>query len=247
MYLRDNHLTEVRMPVATVEVGPLCECGCGEHLPVGSTRSYKRGHKADANRRLSEQMEANGVFDGYNFRTELPYNAEPINPMSDQYNSNIDPNMDWANGWETIQDAARDVPNDPEGNLWSNAASTEFPEFKEFKIPRGVARDVEGKVAFMLMTTGTTIGLVDDICGNAILTNTPKIAKALTPILCQSPGVVAWFTKTSNFMLYVNLAMALAPVVMAVASHHLPGGAREPEFTVTNGQTDINPNMYGVS
>jgi len=25
--------------------GPECQCGCGEYLPYGSTRSYKRGHK----------------------------------------------------------------------------------------------------------------------------------------------------------------------------------------------------------
>ena len=227
------------MPLASVEVGPLCECGCGERLPIGSTRKYKRGHKAEANRQLADQMEANGVFDGYNFRTELPYNAEPI------YVPGIDP-IDDIGGWETIQDAARDTPDDPEGNLWTKESLNDLPQFKEFRIPRGVARDVEGKVAFLLMTTGSTIGLVDDVCGNAILENTPKIAKALTPVLCQSPGVVAWFTKTSNFMLYINLAMALAPVVMAVASHHLPGGQKDPEFTVNNGQMDINPDMYIV-
>jgi hypothetical protein len=226
------------MPVAAVEVGPLCECGCGERLPIGSTRKYKRGHKADANRKLAEEMEANGVFDGYEFRQQLPYNAEPINP---NYSPVTEP-IDDVYGWETIQDAARDVPNDPEGNLWSPDS---IPEFKEFKIPRGVARDVEGKVAFMLSTTAMAVGLVDDYCGNSILENTPRISKALTPILCQSPGVVAWFTKTSNVMLYVNLAMALAPVAMAIMNHHL--GPKEDKIPVPgNGQMNINPNMYQV-
>jgi hypothetical protein len=29
-------------------LGPLCACDCGEHLPYGSTRNYKRGHKDKA-------------------------------------------------------------------------------------------------------------------------------------------------------------------------------------------------------
>jgi hypothetical protein len=231
------------MPVTLTEVGPLCQCGCGEHLPVGSTRNYKRGHKERENQALTAQLDANGVFDGYEFRTNLPYNAEPIDP---NYNSLVDPNMDYANGWETIQDAAANTPNDPEGaNFWENNDGMTTLFQQEFKIPRGVQRDVEGKVAFMLLTTGNAVSLLDPVCGGAVLENTPRIAKSLTPILCQSPGVVAWFTKTSNFMLYVNLAMALAPVVMAVMSHHLPGN-KEPEFTVNNGQMNINPDMYRV-
>jgi hypothetical protein len=230
------------MPVAAIEVGPLCECGCGERLPIGSTRKYKRGHKAEANRQLADQMEANGVFDGYNFRQELPYNAEPINPYEFAGNSDMV-------GWETIQDAAENVPNDPEGaNFWESNDVFErgqrAAEF-EFKIPRGVAKDVQGKVAFMLSTTAMAVGLVDDYCGNSILENTPQISKALTPILCQSPGVVAWFTRTSNVMLYVNLAMAMAPVAMAIMNHHL-GPKPETIPVPANGQMNINPNMYGV-
>jgi hypothetical protein len=230
------------MPNAVVEVGPMCECGCGERLPVGSSRAYKRGHKSRVNRELADQIEANGVFDGYEFRTHLPYNAEPIDP-----DYMVNDAMNDGTGWETIADAAANVPNDPEGaNFWENQSQAQTLFREEFKIPRAVAKDVEGKVAFMLLTTGNAISLVDGVCGGAIVENTGRIAKSLTPILCQSPGVVAWFTKTSNIMLYVNLAMALAPVVMAIASHHLPGGNKEPEFTVNNGQMDINPNMYMV-
>lgn len=29
-------------------IGPECACGCGDHLPEGSTREYKRGHKNKA-------------------------------------------------------------------------------------------------------------------------------------------------------------------------------------------------------
>jgi hypothetical protein len=233
------------MPVTLTEVGPLCECGCGEHLPIGSVRKYKRGHRSRENQLISAEMERNGVFDGYEFRQHLPYNAEPIDTG---YPSSIIEDDMTGLGWETIQDAADNVPNDPEGaNFWENHDQSQVLFQQEFKIPRSAVKDIEGKVAFMLLTTGNAIGLVDGVCGNAILENSPRIAKSLTPILCQSPGVVAWFTKTSNVMLYVNLAMALAPVVMTVMSHHLPGGNKEPEFDVVpNGQMNINPDMYRV-
>jgi hypothetical protein len=46
-------------------------------------------------------------------------------------------------------------------------------------------------------------------------------------------------------MLYVNLAMALAPVAMAIMNHHL--GPKEDKIPVPgNGQMNINPNMYQV-
>lgn len=216
--------------------GPLCECGCGEYLPVGSTRKYKRGHKERVNQALADQMQSNGVFDGYNFRFEPTYNSEPINP--DGFITIPD-----ESGWETIQQAADNVPNDPEGNLWDKS-----PEFEyKLTLPKTVQKDIEGKLAFMLTTTGMAIGLPDPICGNAILENTPNIAKALTPIICQSPGVVAWFSKTSNIMLYVNLAMAVAPVVMTVLNHHIPN--RNPKIEdPMNGQMNIpvDPNYYGV-
>lgn len=218
-------------------LGPECECGCGEHLPVGSTRKYKRGHRERVNREMADAIEhGNGTFDGYNFRYDAPYNTEPINPDS----FIPDPVAD--TGWESMEDAARNVPDDPEGALWT----TDPKEFAvKLSLPKRVQADIEGKIAFMLSTTGMAVGMPDPVCGNAILENTPAIAKALTPIICQSPAIVTWFQKTSNFMLYVNLAMAVAPVVVAVMNHHLP--TRESGQPV-NGQMDIpvDPNYYGV-
>lgn len=211
--------------------GPLCACGCGEYLPIGSTRQYKRGHKARVNAEIADEIQnGNGVFDGYNFKYEPTYNAEPIDP-----NSFIE--------WETIQDAADATPNDPEGALWDDAPKQEF----KLSLPKRVQADIEGKIAFMLSTTAMAVSLPDPFCGQALLENTPQISKALTPIICQSPGIVAWFQKTSNIMLYVNLAMACAPVVVAIMNHHIP--AKGPQFNgPPNGQMDIpvDPNYYGV-
>jgi hypothetical protein len=220
---------------APLVTGPPCKCGCGEYLPIGSTREYKRGHKARVNSELADQIEqGNGVFDGYNFQYDAPYNTEPIDPYSfiDEDNA----------GWETIQDAASSVPNDPEGNLWDDPSK---PFQVKLSLPKRVQADIEGKIAFMLSTTGMAVGIPDPFCGNAILQNTPQIAKALTPIICQSPGIVQWFQKTSNIMLYVNLAMACAPVIVAVMNHHLPSRQQQ---MAENGQVNIpvDPSYYGV-
>lgn len=220
--------------------GPLCACGCGEYLPIGSTRQYKRGHKARVNAEIADQVEHNnGVFDGYNFRYDAPYNSEPIDPYS--FVERIPVSDD--SGWESISDAAAGTPNDPEGALWDDVPKQEF----KLSLPKRVQADIEGKIAFMLSTTAMAVSLPDPFCGQALLENTPQISKALTPIICQSPGVVAWFQKTSNIMLYVNLAMACAPVVAAIMNHHIP--ARGQQFNgPPNGQMDIpvDPNYYGV-
>ena len=215
-------------------IGPECKCGCGEYLPIGSNREYKRGHKARVNRELADRIESgNGVFDGYNFQYGAPYNTEPIDP--DAFMAAPD------TGWESIQHAADNIPNDPDGAVWADANQFQFQP----TLPKKLLGDIEGKIAFMLSTTGMAVGIPDPTCGNAILENTPQIAKALTPIICQSPGVVAWFQKTSNVMLYVNLAMACAPVIVAVMNHHLPSKTTE---TPVNGNMDIpvDPNYYGV-
>jgi hypothetical protein len=50
----------------------------------------------------------------------------------------------------------------------------------------------------------------------------PGIADAVVPLLCQSPKVVAFFTDdASDWMLWVKLGAALAPVGIAVTRHHI--------------------------
>lgn len=63
----------------------ICACGCGESLPEGSTRQYKRGHKDRANNPVADS--------GF---TESPLDGETENELF------------------TIADAAGVTPNDPE-------------------------------------------------------------------------------------------------------------------------------------
>jgi hypothetical protein len=199
-----------------VEAGPLCNCGCGEHLPVGSMRKYKRGHRARVNRAESERIDMglaqNGVFDGYNFRQDFnpAYNHEPINLdawETTQYTIGDD-------GEFTLDDAAQSVPNDPISDIF-----TDPPQ--QFNIPRGVKADIEGKLAFMLTMTATAWSMADPVCGGALAQNAANITKSVTPLILQSPGIVQWFQKTSNIMLYINALMAVAPVAIAIFNHHI--------------------------
>lgn len=224
------------MVAMMTELGPLCECGCGERLPAGSVRKYKRGHRQRVNRAESRAMDKElGIFDGYNFQQYPAPETERIDAW-DTVEYQTSPEGAYA---FTIADAAEVTPNDPDTDIWANVS----PSGKE--IPRAIVRDVEGKLAFMLSTTAGMVNIVDPVCGGALLANTKDIAHNLTPVICQSPGIVAWFGKTSNVMLYVNLAMACWPVLAAVYAHHF-SKHEEPTPNAFNGDMNINPNMYGV-
>ena len=190
----------------------ICQCGCGESLPEGSTRQYKRGHKARVDNPETAFTETAPVEDG----------DEPAEPLS-------------------IDDAANLTPNDPE--------PSDLPEFKvkapAIKVTAGVRRDVEGKLAFAFALSGQMWAMADPVCGAVFLNQTPEIAKKLTPIVCQSPDVVKWLTKSSNFVLWVDLFMACWPVVQIVFAHHVAKSIGE-QLSTPNGQHPAQ-NEYVVS
>lgn len=64
--------------------GPPCQCDCGEFLPYGSTRQFKRGHKE---------------------------NPRPRNRAT---GSEFDEVFDPDSNWMTLSDAATSIPNDPD-------------------------------------------------------------------------------------------------------------------------------------
>lgn len=166
---------------------PICQCGCGESLPEGSTRQYKRGHR---NRVANPEQET-----GF---TETPIDESELAELF------------------TIDDAAAVTPDDPEPK-----SEPEFKPKTVIKVTAAVRRDVEGKLAFALGLSGQMWAMVDTVCATAYLEAAPDIAKKLTPIVCQSPDVVKWLTKSSNFILWVDLFMACYPVLTIVFAHHI--------------------------
>jgi hypothetical protein len=119
---------------------------------------------------------------------------------------------------------AQDTPDDPEP---SRARNRRNPT--GIKMTSSVRKDVEGKIAFMLLTTGNAWQLADPTCGTVLVEQTADIASKLTPILCQSPAVVEWFQKGTSLMMYVDLLMALGPLAAAVYRHHFSGAEPMPE------------------
>jgi hypothetical protein len=164
-------------------VANVCQCGCGELLPEGSARQYKRGHKARVEN-------PDTVFTEETTDTEAPY---------------------------TLDDAARETPDD--------APPKDQPEFKppkpKIRVTAATRRDIEGKIAFGLLMTGQMWAMTDPVCGNAFLEVSADTARDLTPILCQSPEIVRFLTKTGSYMLWVKLFMTLAPVFQVVFMHHI--------------------------
>lgn len=138
----------------------------------------------------------------------------------------------------SLEDAARDTPNDPEPK--------EQPELRprtNIAVTAKVRRDIEGKLAFAMGLGGQFWVLADPTCGTAFVDNADNIARKLTPLVCQSPDMVKWLTKTGNFVLWIDFIMALWPVLAMVFAHHIAKTAM-PD-TSQNGQVR-QPNMYVV-
>jgi hypothetical protein len=89
------------------------------------------------------------------------------------------------------------------------------------KVSKAVRDDITGKVAFWLMLPAEPWMRVDPYCGGAYADSIDQIAVKLAPILCLSPQVVTWFTKSSVFFMWTELLMACRPVAEAVIAHHV--------------------------
>jgi hypothetical protein len=164
----------------------MCKCGCGEFLPEGSNREFKRGHKA---------------------RLENPDTV-----FSDQ--SDMDENSTAVPF--TIDDAARDTPDDPEPK--------DQPEYKpktQVRLTSAIRKDIEGKLALFFAVSGESWSMVDPLCGQVLVDNGPNMAKKYTPLLCQSPEVVKWMTKRGNFILWIDALVATGPLLKMAAAHHI--------------------------
>jgi hypothetical protein len=192
--------------------GPECECGCGEYLPYGSTRSYKRGHR---NR-------AQGNYGG------RPQNAGPT----------IDKVSDPDSNWITLADAATETPNDPE------PAGQEDHRKPTIRVTKKVRDDIEGKVAMMIMMTSMLLQTKDEVCGKALEDNGPTIAQKFVPIICKSPELVRWFTKGGNYTAWLDLCMALWPVLTVAFGHHVSHSIQDTK--PQPGQNGNRPGLHAV-
>lgn len=90
------------------------------------------------------------------------------------------------------------------------------------RVSAKVKGDITGAVGLIGAFVLPPAAARDPYCGGALADNFEKIADALVPLLCKSETVVGFFSDTGNdWMLWVKLAMAMTPVVMAVGQHHI--------------------------
>jgi hypothetical protein len=89
------------------------------------------------------------------------------------------------------------------------------------RITRAVQRDITGKMAFWLSIPAEPWLRVDPYCGKAYADQVDQIALKVTPLICQSPAMVRWLSKSSTFILWTEFLMACRPVAEAHIAHHI--------------------------
>jgi hypothetical protein len=89
------------------------------------------------------------------------------------------------------------------------------------KVTKAVRDDIAGKVAFWMMVPAEPWMRIDPYVGGVYADNVDQIAVKLAPILCLSPDVVRWFSKSSTFILWTELLMACRPVAEAYIAVHI--------------------------
>lgn len=111
---------------------------------------------------------------------------------------------------------------DPEPSYIKNAPKPPRAKKAPPKVTKAVKDDMTASVGLVGMLILPPIVAKDPYCGEALTENFQGIADALVPLLCKSATVVGFFTDSgSDWMLWFKLAMALAPVGMAVGRHHI--------------------------
>jgi hypothetical protein len=95
------------------------------------------------------------------------------------------------------------------------------------KVTAATVSDIEGKLALMLAVPAAAWKSADPVCGGAFADQLDPIVRAAVPLICQSSDLVGFFTKSTSFLLWLNLAVALQPVGAAIYRHHIAAPEEE--------------------
>jgi len=115
----------------------------------------------------------------------------------------------------------RDVSGDDPAPSYASRPAPKVPRVPP-KVTTKTKGDMTAAVGMVGMLVLPPLVKADPFCGGALTDNFQAIADALVPLLCRSQKVVSFFTEeASDWMLWFKLAIALAPVAMAVGQHHI--------------------------
>lgn len=197
-----------------------CACGCGE--PV--TGTWKRGHsqRSKSNLQIVRRQGAprpapTPVFDaGQGRTTDLQDAAGDAASELTWFEKEV---ADSGMG-----DMAPSLDRDPEPAYMGGgdtAAPISRSSSGSVEIDRKTQRDIEGKLALLLMIPAEGLYMSDPYCAEALQKSLPAMIKAMSPIIAGSPEAVKFFTKSGGWMLWLQLAIASKPFLQAVSAHHI--------------------------
>lgn len=174
-------------------------------------REFKRGHR--------KRMEENSTITPEPNPTILPdENNEYWTPVS-------------------IEEAATNIPDDPDP-----VEPEEPQQFKvDIKVTRAIRNDIQTKVEMILAFVEFGWQAKDPICAPVLSENSSRIAEKMTNIIAKNPDMVKWFTKGGGYMDWMDLLMALMPVLKVAISHHITKTIETP------GQTEPNFSQYSAA
>ena len=115
----------------------------------------------------------------------------------------------------------RDIAGDDPAPSYASRPAPKVPKVPP-KVTAKTKGDMTAAVGMVGMIVLPPLAAKDPYCGGALTENFQAIADALVPLLCRSQKVVSFFTEdASDWMLWFKLAIALAPVAVAVGQHHI--------------------------
>jgi hypothetical protein len=91
------------------------------------------------------------------------------------------------------------------------------------RITAAVRSDIEGKIGFGLEFGGRIWQARDPLCGGVFCEQIPDMARSFTSWVVRSPALTDWFTSPagSGFMLFLDSAAAVGPVISVWMAHHV--------------------------
>lgn len=109
------------------------------------------------------------------------------------------------------------------------------------KATRGEENQVRDALTMLYTLPAWGLQMRDPHCGGALMAQRDDIIKALTPIVCRNPAMLAWFTAANApWMDVLALLQALLPVGQAVWGHHVTHTAGGDEQAGGGGLVDLS-------
>lgn len=102
----------------------------------------------------------------------------------------------------------------PDGPDVTETASAPEPTVKPGILARKIT-DMYGQIGFM-------VAAFDPTCGQAVMFNAKEVGIAMERAAKESPEFRKWLEGLFKTNVWLQLAMAHAPIAVAVASHHVP-------------------------